>query len=712
MLTVRVGRYFQRGTAVEVWRWVAAEYPYTCEQQVAARNPGHLATPCRTVPASLAKERRMPDIPKANPQSSDPSTTSTTPVLDSVSGPADLNEKSLRQLRDLAAEIRAELIGSVTQTGGHLGASLGTVELAIALHTVFDSPRDKIVWDVGHQAYAHKMLTGRRDRFATLRKEGGMSGFLSRNESDHDAFGAGHASTSISAALGMCVAEQRAANPAERGKVVAIIGDGALTGGMAFEGLNNAGHLDLPLIVVLNDNEMSIAPNVGALSRYLDRVRTDRRYNRAKDELAERVERLPQGDILVEFGKRMKDSLKEFIYHSMIWEELGFTYIGPVDGHDIRATVQALRQATEVEGPVFVHVLTKKGNGYDPALTDQERSHAVSAPAAPGGPPQPPKYQDVFADTLIELAADNPDIYAITAAMPTGTSLAKFAAAYPDRFFDVGIAEQHAVTFAAGLATAGLRPVVGIYSTFLQRGYDQIVHDVCIQNLPVVFALDRAGFAGDDGRTHHGLYDLSYLRCIPNMTIMAPRDEDELRHMLATAIAHTSGPIAVRYPRGAGVGVSIADPLRKLPVGRAETIRSGSDIAILAVGAMVLAAERAADELALAGVNATVVNARFVKPLDSNLILDLARTHHGIVTVEENATMGGFGSGVLELLASHGLQTPVTVRGVPDRIFEHASQHRLRELAGLDVAGIVAASKEFVVRAHGMRESPIAASAR
>jgi len=619
-------------------------------------------------------------------------------LLDSVSEPADLKGRTLRELNQLASEIREELIQSVTQTGGHLGASLGTVELAIGLHYVFESPRDKIVWDVGHQAYAHKLLTGRRDRFPTLRKEGGMSGFLSRNESEHDAFGAGHASTSISAALGMCVAEGQVADPTKRGKVVAVIGDGALTGGMAFEGLNNAGHLDLPFIVVLNDNEMSISPNVGAISKYLDRVRTDRRYNRAKDELAERIERLPQGEILVEFGKRMKDSFKEFIYHSMIWEELGFTYIGPVDGHDIRATVQALRQATDIDGPVFVHILTKKGNGYDPALTDTERSHAVSAPSGSGTStaPAPPKYQDVFAETLVEIGNTDDRVFAITAAMPTGTSLVKFAKAHPDRFFDVGIAEQHAVTFAAGLATAGMRPVVGIYSSFLQRAYDQIIHDVCIQNLPVIFALDRAGFAGDDGRTHHGVYDLSYLRCIPNMTVMAPKDENELRHMIATAIAHTEGPIAIRYPRGAGVGVPLTDTLTPLPIGRSETLRTGADVAILAMGSTVMTAERAADELAQDSIEATVINARFVKPLDEALILDLARTHGALVTIEENAAMGGFGSAVLELLSAHGLSTPVKVLGVPDRIFEQASQARLREIAGLGVTDIVAAARQVV----------------
>jgi 1-deoxy-D-xylulose-5-phosphate synthase len=459
-------------------------------------------------------------------------------ILSSIAGPDDLKGRSVAELRNLAAEIRAELIATITQTGGHLGANLGTVELTIALHAVFDSPHDLLVWDVGHQAYVHKLLTGRRDRFATIRQEGGISGFLSRDESEHDTFGAGHASTAISAALGMAVAQQY--KPAgERHRTVAIVGDGALTGGMAFEGLNNAGSLQIPLIVVLNDNEMSIAPNVGALSKYLDRVRTEPRYRRAKSEISAMMERLPQGEFLVELGKRWKDSFKEFVYHSMIWEELGFTYVGPVDGHDIRATVDALRGACKVDGPVFVHVVTQKGRGYDPASLDRERSHAVSAVAAPkkdGAPAPPPRYQDVFAETLIELGKSDERIVGITAAMPSGTSLGKFQQAYPDRFFDVGIAEQHAVTFAAGLATQGMRPVCAIYSTFLQRAYDQIVHDVCIQRLPVVFAMDRAGFAGDDGRTHHGVFDLSYLGCLPNMVIMAPKNENELRHMIRTAI--------------------------------------------------------------------------------------------------------------------------------------------------------------------------------
>jgi 1-deoxy-D-xylulose-5-phosphate synthase len=624
----------------------------------------------------------------------DPSKQRETPLLDTIATPAELKSLALTKLPELAAEIRQELIDIVTRNGGHLGASLGAIELAIALHWVFDSPHDRIVWDVGHQAYAHKLLTGRRDRFSTIRKEGGLSGFLSRDESKHDAFGAGHASTSISAALGMAVAFSQT-NQSDR-RVVAVIGDGALTGGMAFEALNNAGILDLPFLVVLNDNEMSIAPNVGAISHYLDRVRTDPRYNRAKDELARITERLPQGELLVELGKRWKDSLKEFIYHAMIWEELGFTYMGPIDGHDIRVLVEALRQATQVPGPVFLHVVTEKGRGFSGAAADGERGHAVSAPVAPGAPPSPPKYQDVFAQTVIELAKDDPRVIAITAAMPTGTSLAKFQAVYPDRFFDVGIAEQHAVTFAAGLAAEGMRPVVAIYSTFLQRAYDQIIHDVCLQRLPVIFAIDRAGFAGDDGRTHHGIFDLSYLRCVPNMTVMAPKDENELRHMLKTALQMTDGPVAIRYPRGAGVGVSMTEPLHALPVGRAELIRDGSDVTILALGTMVLPAERAAGIVAAEGISAAVINARFVKPLDERLVLDMANRCGAIVTVEENVKSGGFGAAVLELLDSRALSIPTHVMAVPDRIFEQASQGRLREMAGLTPTAIADAARALV----------------
>ncbi|CAA9544559.1 MAG: 1-deoxy-D-xylulose 5-phosphate synthase [uncultured Thermomicrobiales bacterium] len=629
--------------------------------------------------------------------------TGTTPLLDRIQTPHDIRGLTLGELRLLATEIREELVRVTTQNGGHLGANLGTVELTLALHAVFHSPKDKLVWDVGHQAYVHKLLTGRRDRFHTIRQEGGLSGFLSRDESEHDAFGAGHASTSISAALGMAVGE--ALKPdGERGRCVAILGDGALTGGMAFEALNNAGNLSIPLIVVLNDNEMSIAANVGAITKYLNRVRTDPRYGRARQEWERLAARLPQGEFLIELGKRMRDSLKEFVYHAMIWEELGFTYIGPVDGHDLRATVEALRQARQVAGPVFLHVVTVKGKGYAAAEADVERLHGVSAIApakqSTSTLPSPPKYQDVFAKTVIQLADEDPRVMAITAAMPTGTSLNKFAAVHPDRFFDVGIAEQHAVTFAAGLATAGLRPVAAIYSTFLQRAYDQIVHDVCIQHLPVIFAMDRAGFAGDDGRTHHGIYDLTYLRCLPNMTVMAPKDENELRHMLYTAVSHTAGPIAVRYPRGAGLGVAFDEELNALPIGRGETLRRGDDVALLAIGAMVAIAERAAELLDAEGIAATVINARFAKPLDEALFLEAGRRCGAVVTIEENVTQGGFGAGVLETFAGAGLRVPVRLLGIPDQIFEQASQARLRERAGLTPAAVAEAARAVAAAAR------------
>ncbi len=618
--------------------------------------------------------------------------------LDSIQDPSDLKSCSINDLEQIADQIRAELIDVVTQTGGHLGAGLGAVELTIALHYVFDSPDDLLVWDVGHQAYPHKLLTGRQDRFHTIRQEGGLSGFLSRDESIHDAFGAGHASTAISAALGMAVAK-RLRDPKDNNRVVAVIGDGALTGGMSFEGLNNAGNLDIPFIVVLNDNEMSIAPNVGAMSKYLDRIRTDPRYTRGRDDVQSVLERLPQGDLLVELGKRWKDSFKEFVYHRMMWEELGFTYLGPVPGHDVRELVHALRQAERIEGPVFLHVVTEKGKGFPAAAQDYERSHAVSAPAKPrssNAAPVPPKYQDVFAKTLIELANADDTIVGITAAMPTGTSLDKFQKVHPQRFFDCGIAEQHAVTFAAGLATQGMKPVCAIYSTFLQRAFDQVLHDVCLQKLPVVFAIDRAGFAGDDGRTHHGIFDLSYLRCLPNMTLMAPKDENELRLMLATALTIEDGPSAIRYPRGVGLGVSTDEPLHPLPIGKGEILRKGGDVAILAVGSMVEIAIQAADELALDGIETSVFNARFVKPLDRDAIVDLAQRCRVFVTVEENTVVGGFGAAVLELLSDEGIDIPVRHLGVADHIWEQASQPRLRELAGLSTAGVVDAVRQVL----------------
>ena len=627
------------------------------------------------------------------------------PLLPSIQSPADLKGLDTKQLEQVSEEIRERMIDVVTKTGGHLGASMGTVELAVALHHVFESPDDVIVWDVGHQAYAHKLLTGRYEAFETLRQEGGMSGFLSRDESIHDAFGAGHASTSISAALGIAVGKHYA-HPDDDHRVVAVVGDGALTGGMAFEGLNNAGSLNVPLIVILNDNKMSIAPNVGAMSKYLDRVRTDLRYNRAKDDVQSVLERLPQGDMLVEFGKRWKDSFKEFVYHKMIWEELGFTYLGPISGHDIEALNESFEQAKRLKTPVFIHVLTDKGRGYADADNDRERSHSVSAPS---NGTAPPKYQDVFASTLIEIANTDPRVVGITAAMPTGTSLNKFAKVHPDKFFDVGIAEQHAVTFAAGLAAEGIRPVCAIYSTFLQRAYDQIIHDVSVQRLPVVFAIDRAGFAGDDGRTHHGVYDFSYLCCIPGMTVMAPKDENELRHMINTAIAYEAGPVAVRYPRGSGQGVSMDEPLHLLEIGKSETLRSGGDVTLLAIGSMVQRAELAATMLAERGIAATVINARFAKPLDDEAILAAARSTGALVTIEENVIAGGFGSSVLELLVANEVEIPVKVLGVPDRVFDHASQNRLREMAGLTPRDIAAAAERVVERKTSVMsiETPI-----
>ncbi len=615
-------------------------------------------------------------------------------LLERINDPRDLKSLTIPEIETVARELR-ELIFEVVvhQTGGHFASNLGSVELALALHYVFESPKDKIVWDVGHQAYPHKILTGRRDRFPTIRQEGGLSGFLQREESEHDQFGAGHASTSISAALGMAVAGQL---KGERFHSIAVIGDGALTGGMAYEALNNAGSLQVPLMVVLNDNEMSIAPNVGALPKYLSRIRTDERYSQAKAEVERLLTRVPQGDLLLELGKRMKDGLKEVVYHTMIWEELGFTYIGPIDGHNVRDLIETFEQAKTISGPVFVHAVTVKGKGYEPAENDPFKHHSASI-KKPGAPPTPPKYQDVFGETLTELARKNERIVAITAAMPDGTGLLPFAKEHPARFFDVGIAEQHAVTFAAGLATQGMRPVATIYSTFLQRAYDQIIHDVCIQNLPVVFAMDRAGLVGDDGRTHNGVFDYAYLRCLPNMVVMAPKDEDELRHMLATAIAHESGPIALRYPRGAGVGVSMLGEPHSLPIGRGEIIREGSDVSIVAIGGTVLPATRAAEILAEQGINAEVVNARFVKPLDDELILKTARKTGVVVTVEEAMLAGGFGSAVLELLARENLEIPTDCLGLADRFYDHGSQNSLRRQAGIDADSIAARTKALVV---------------
>ncbi|CAN5621295.1 1-deoxy-D-xylulose-5-phosphate synthase [soil metagenome] len=617
--------------------------------------------------------------------------------LDTINGPADVRRLSIPQLKELAQEIREEVHRVTSINGGHFASNLGSVELTLALHYVFDSPTDQIIWDVGHQGYPHKLITGRRDRFDTIRKENGLSGFLQREESEHDAFGAGHASTSISAGFGMAMGRYLQGEP---GRVVSVIGDGALTGGMAFEALNNAGSFNLPFMVVLNDNEMSIAPNVGAMTKYLSRVRTDERYGKAKRQFERLMKNAPKGDFFLEWSKRSLDAFKEFVYHTMIWEELGFTYIGPIDGHDVAELIETFQHIQVLEGPVMVHAVTVKGKGYEWAEDDPFKHHAAKVISTGPAKPSPPKYQDVFGIELAKLAREDKRIVAITAAMPDGTGLLQFAEEHPERFFDVGIAEQHAVTFAAGLATRGLRPVAAIYSTFLQRAYDQIIHDVCIQNLPVVFAMDRSGFVGDDGRTHHGVFDFSYLRCLPNMKIMAPKDEVELVDMIKTAIDYEGGPIALRYPRGAGAGTDAGRPPVALPIGKAELIREGKDLTILAIGSRVSTAEHAAAILADRGIDATVVNARFVKPLDEELILRLARETGGIITVEENVVAGGFGSAVVELLVREGIQVPVQIIGIPDRIFDHASQDSLRKQAGIDIQDIIETALEMPTTAR------------
>jgi len=611
-------------------------------------------------------------------------------MLEKIDSPADLKRLSLPELRRLAGEIRECLIDRITENGGHLASNLGVVELTLALHYVFDSPRDAIVWDVGHQAYVHKLVTGRRDRFATIRQLGGLSGFCVREESPHDAFGAGHAGTSVSAALGLAVARDLQGQP---GHVVAVIGDGAMTCGLAFEGVNNAGHLGNRLIVVLNDNEMSISPNVGAMARYLARLRTHRRYAQAKGVVEHGLLRLPLGAGVLRFLRRFRHAARALFMPTVIWEDLGFTYVGPLDGHDLGQLIDVFQRVRALGRPAVVHVATVKGKGYAPAEADAVALHGV--PPSNGSRAHghaAPSYTKVFGDTLIELARVDPRIVAITAAMPDGTGLTPFAREFPGRFFDVGIAEAHAVTFAAGLAAAGLRPVAAIYSSFAQRAYDSIVHDVCLQKLPVVLALDRAGLVGEDGRTHHGAFDLAYLRSLPNLVVMAPRDEAELRRMLRTALT-VSGPVAIRYPRGSGVGVPLDQGPLTVEVGRAEVLLEGRDLAIVAIGSAVHPSLAAARQFRARGVGVAVVDARFAKPLDEEAILAAARATGRLVTVEENVLAGGFGSAVAELLADRGLAQSTALHriGLPDAFVEHGPQPVLRELAGLTPEGIVRA---------------------
>lgn len=614
-------------------------------------------------------------------------------ILDKIKSPSDLRGLSLNELNQLAAELREEIITTCAANGGHLAPSLGVVELTIALHRVFVSPQDKIVWDVGHQAYAHKLLTGRRERFGTLRTLDGISGFPKRTESPHDAFDAGHASTSISAALGLAVGRdlKKAGN-----KVIAVIGDGSMTGGLAYEGLNNAGHLNKDLVVILNDNEMSIAENVGALSTLLSRTITSEFVHRIKKDMEYFLEGLDSfGKGMLKFAKRAEESMKGLFTPGMLFEAFGFEYIGPIDGHNIELLLETLENVKRFDDAVLIHVLTKKGKGYLPAEERPSLFHGVGPfDIATGkvlkGKGGGASYTGVFGEAMKKIAAEDDRVVALTAAMPDGTGLTPFAREFPLRFFDVGIAEQHGVTFAAGMAAEGYRPVFAIYSSFLQRAFDQVLHDVCLQNLPVVFAIDRAGVVGSDGPTHHGVFDLSYLRLLPNMTLMAPKDENELQHMLLTAIEH-NGPAALRYPRGSGFGVPLDQTFRALPLGKAEVLRAGQDGVILAIGSMVYPACEAANILAAEGIDLSVVNARFIKPLDSDLILSLARGMGRIFTVEENALMGGFGSAVLELLEEEGLDgTQVTRFGYPDQFIEQGEQPELRKMYGLDIEGIAA----------------------
>jgi 1-deoxy-D-xylulose-5-phosphate synthase len=616
-----------------------------------------------------------------------------TPLLDQIDSPADLRKLKENDLAQLAEELRAETISAVSVTGGHLGAGLGVVELTVALHYVFDTPTDRILWDVGHQAYPHKILTGRRDRIRTLRQGGGLSGFTRRSESEYDPFGAAHSSTSISASLGMAVARDLSHGD---NHVVAVIGDGAMSAGMAYEAMNNAGAMRSRLIVILNDNDMSIAPPTGAMSAYLARLVSGRAYRTLRDAAKQLARRLPR--FFYDKARRTEEYSRNFWTGGTLFEELGFYYVGPIDGHNLDHLLPILKNVRDVQdGPVLVHVVTKKGKGYPPAEAADDKYHGVSAfDVITGAQAKPktnaPAYTRVFANALVEEARRDPKVVAITAAMPDGTGLDRMKAVFPERVFDVGIAEQHAVTFAAGLATEGYRPFCAIYSTFLQRGYDQLVHDVAIQNLPVRFAIDRAGLVGADGATHAGAFDIAYLACLPNMTVMAASDEAELVHMVATAAAHDSGPIALRYPRGEGVGVDLPKQGEVLPIGKGRVVREGSRIAILSLGTRLGEALKAAEELAARGLSTTVADARFAKPLDRELILKLAATHKLLITVEEGAA-GGFGAHVLTLLAEAGaLESGLKVRTMtlPDKFQDHDKPERMYAAAGLDAKGIVA----------------------
>lgn len=605
-------------------------------------------------------------------------------ILDKINSPKDLKSLTLDELKQLAKEIRSVLIETTSKTGGHLASNLGVVELTIALHYALDSPKDKIIWDVGHQCYTHKLLTGRRERFSTLRTIDGISGFPKRSESPHDIADTGHASTSCSLAAGLA----EAAKLANRDNtVVAVIGDGAFTGGLAYEALNNAGHMKTPLIVILNDNEMSISPNVGAVSSYLSRIRVDPTLAHLKDEIESRIQKLPGiGDAVSSIGQNIKELIKGFILPGRLFEDLGFAYVGPLDGHNIAEVARDISLAKQLKSPVLIHVITKKGLGYPPAEKHREKFHGTEPFDIKTGEPKKtsniPTYTKVFGDTILDLAKKDDRIVAITAAMTPGTGLQKFRNALPERFYDVGIAEEFAVSFAAGLALSSFKPVVCIYSTFLQRAYDQIVHDVCLENLPVVFAIDRGGLVGEDGPTHHGCFDISYLRHIPNMTVMAPKDEAELRDMIFTALTYNS-PVAIRYPRSIGAGVPLDDEYRTLPLGRSEILREGRDVCFLAFGRMVEHALAVSDILWQDKVSSSIINLRFAKPLDSEAVISAAISHPLLVTLEENALQGGVGSAISELLIDNDTRTKTLRFGIPDRFLEHGETSLLLNSIGL-----------------------------
>lgn len=624
-------------------------------------------------------------------------------VLEKINYPVDIRKLDVAELHILAEEIRETIIKTVSKNGGHLASSLGTVELTLAIHYVFDTPRDKLIWDVGHQAYAHKIITGRKDLFHTLRKKGGISGFPRREESLYDVFNTGHSSTSISAASGIAEAKCLAGGDF---KIIAVIGDGSICAGMAFEALNWAGDRDKNLIIVLNDNEMCISPNVGAMSSYLNRVMTGQTVTKLKTEVKNFLRSIPSiGEQMFKFTKQLEESLKGLVVPGLLFEELGFTYVGPLEGHRLDYLIKNFKNVKDLRGPILVHVITRKGKGYQFAEDDPSKFHGVAPFKIESGEAHPDNparlsYTKMFGKTIVKLARENPRIVAITAAMSEGTGLDEFAREYPGRFYDVGMAEQHGVTFAAGLATESLIPVVAIYSTFMQRAYDQIIHDVCLQKLPVVLALDRGGFVGSDGPTHHGLFDYSYLRSIPNIIVMSPKDENELQHMIKTAV-ECGGPVSIRYPRGSGIGVNLDDEPVCLEIGKGEVVVHGgdADLAIIAIGSTVYPAIAAARKLRDDGISARVINARFVKPLDEQLLCDTAKNVKKIITVEENVLMGGFGSAVLELFEKRGIYDVVVRRlGIGDEFVEHASQGELRKMYGIDEEGIIHTARSIMDR--------------